>query len=107
MSRLAIDIGGTFTDLILFNENTGELKSFKSLSTPRDPSQGVVNTIDLSNIKKNDIIYWKGHVAVAVNNKKLIHAYGPMKKTIIMGIDQTIKKINKTANLKVIGIKRL
>ena len=49
----------------------------------------------------------KGHVAVALSNKKLIHAYGPMKKTIVMGIDQTIKMINKTANLKVIYIKRI
>ena len=63
--------------------------------------------IKLDNIKKNDIIYWKGHVAVALNDKKLIHAYGPMKKTVIMGIDQTIKLIERTAKLKVIGIKRL
>ena len=39
--------------------------------------------------------------------KKLIHAYGPMKKTVIMDINQTIKRIQKTAKLKVIGIKRL
>ena len=62
---------------------------------------------DLNNIKKNDIIYWKGHVAIALSNKKLIHAYGPMKKTVIMDINQTIKRIEQTANLKVIGIKRL
>ena len=58
-------------------------------------------------LKKNDIIYWKGHVAVALSNKKLIHAYGPMKKTVIMDINQTIKRIERTAKLKVIGIKRL
>ena len=58
-------------------------------------------------IKKNDIIYWKGHVALALSNKKLIHAYGPMKKTVVMGINQTIKRIEETAKLKVIGIKRL
>jgi cell wall-associated NlpC family hydrolase len=63
--------------------------------------------IKLNSIKKNDIIYWKGHVAIALNNKKLIHAYGPMKKTVITSIDQTIKRISKTASLKVIGIKRL
>ena len=57
--------------------------------------------------QSGDIIYWKGHVAVALSNKKLIHAYGPMKKTVIMGIKQTIKRIEQTANLKVIGIKRL
>ena len=43
--------------------------------------------------KLGDIIYWKGHVALAISNKKLIHAYGPMKKTVIMGIDQTIRRI--------------
>ena len=61
----------------------------------------------LKKIKKNDIIYWKGHVAIAISKKKLIHAYGPMKKTVIMNIDQTIKRIERTANLNVIGIKRL
>ena len=63
--------------------------------------------MQLKKIKKNDIIYWKGHVALALSRKKLIHAYGPMKKTVIMDIKKTIKKIEKTAKLKVIGIKRL
>tara|TARA_B100001057_G_scaffold464888_1_gene520467 strand:+ start:78 stop:818 length:741 start_codon:yes stop_codon:yes gene_type:complete len=83
---------------------------FNNKFCPRDSKDQVKffkKNIKLDNIKKNDIIYWKGHVAVALNDKKLIHAYGPMKKTIIMGIDQTIKRINRTANLKVIGIKRV
>ena len=45
------------------------------------------------------MIYWRGHVAVALSNKKLIHAGGPMKKTVIMGINQTIKRIKSTADL--------
>ena len=84
--------------------------SFNNRFCPRDTTDQVKyfkKNIILSKIKKNDIIYWKGHVAIALNNKKLIHAYGPMKKTVIMNINQTIKRINKTANLKVIGIKRL
>ena len=84
--------------------------NFNNKYCPRDTRDQVKyfkKNISLNKIKKNDIIYWKGHVAVTLNNKKLIHAYGPMKKTVIMGIDQTIKKIHKTANLKVIGIKRL
>ncbi|MDC0618808.1 NlpC/P60 family protein [Pelagibacteraceae bacterium] len=84
--------------------------NFNNKYCPRDAKDQVKyfkKNIRLNKIKKNDIIYWKGHVAVALNNKKLIHAYGPMKKTIIMDINQTIKKINKTANLKVISIKRL
>jgi len=49
--------------------------------------------------KKGDIIFWKGHVAVCINSKKLIHAYGPEKKVLIMPINYTIKKIEKTAHL--------
>ena len=84
--------------------------NFNNKYCPRDDKDQVKyfkKNIKLINIKKNDVIYWKGHVAVALNNKRLIHAYGPMKKTVIMGINQTIKRINRTANLKVIGIKRL
>jgi len=46
-------------------------------------------------------------VAVAISKKKLIHAYGPRKKTVIMDIEKTIKLIKKTANLEVISIKRI
>ncbi len=51
--------------------------------------------------KKGDIIFWKGHVAICLNSKNLIHAYGPRKKVLIMPIRKTIKLIEKTANLKV------
>ena len=62
--------------------------------------------INLKNIKKNDIIFWKGHVALALSKDKLIHAYGPLKKTVIMNTQKTIVRIERTANLKVISIKR-
>tara|TARA_B100001121_G_scaffold126537_1_gene110921 strand:+ start:24 stop:761 length:738 start_codon:yes stop_codon:yes gene_type:complete len=84
--------------------------NFNNKFCPRDAKDQVKyfkKNVKLKNIKKNDIIYWKGHVAIALSNKKLIHAYGPMKKTVVMGINQTIKRIEKTAKLKVIGIKRL
>ena len=57
--------------------------------------------------KSGDIIYWKGHVAVCINSKKLIHAYGPKKKVVIMPINKTIKRIEITANLKVKKICRI
>ena len=49
--------------------------------------------------KKGDVIFWKGHVAVCINSKNLIHAYGPEKKVLIMSITQTIDRIERTANL--------
>ncbi len=58
-------------------------------------------------MRKNDLIFWKGHVAVVISKSKLIHAYGPLKKVVIMPINTTIDKVYKTANLKVIGIRRI
>ena len=57
--------------------------------------------------KKGDLIFWKGHVAVCLNSTKLVHAYGPKKKVIIMPIKKTIDQIEKTANLKVKKISRI
>ncbi len=39
--RLGCDIGGTFTDFVLLNDQTGEIKINKCLTTPRDPSDAV------------------------------------------------------------------
>ncbi|MFC1580411.1 hydantoinase/oxoprolinase family protein [Thermodesulfobacteriota bacterium] len=39
--RLGCDIGGTFTDFVLLNEKTGEMKINKCLTTPGDPSDAV------------------------------------------------------------------
>jgi len=50
-------------------------------------------------ISKGDIIFWKGHVGICINNLKFIHAYGPRKKVIIMPINYTINLIEKTAKL--------
>lgn len=43
--RLGIDVGGTFTDLLLFNEETGELQLEKTPSTPADQSIGILEGI--------------------------------------------------------------
>jgi N-methylhydantoinase A len=38
--RIGIDTGGTFTDVVAFDEATGELTVTKTPSTPADPAQG-------------------------------------------------------------------
>src|SRR5690348_14530777 len=40
-ARLGVDIGGTFTDLVLVDERTGALRVGKVLTTPKDPAHGV------------------------------------------------------------------
>jgi len=43
--RLGCDIGGTFTDFVLLNDRTGEIKIYKCLTTPKDPSDAVEHGI--------------------------------------------------------------
>jgi len=84
--------------------------NFNNKYCPRDAKDQIrffKKNINLKNIKKNDMIYWKGHVAVALSKKKLVHAYGPKKKTVIMDIIKTIVRIKKTAKLKILAIKRI
>ena len=44
--RMGIDIGGTFTDFVLFDEATGEFSTFKVLSTPHAPEEAVLAGLD-------------------------------------------------------------
>ena len=39
--RLGCDIGGTFTDFVLIDDKTGEIRTGKCLTTPKDPSDAV------------------------------------------------------------------
>tara|TARA_Y100000992_G_scaffold1225_1_gene752 strand:+ start:114 stop:830 length:717 start_codon:yes stop_codon:yes gene_type:complete len=78
---------------------------FNNVYCPRDTSPQFRYFKKFKSIKKNAIIFWKGHVAVCLSKKKLIHAYGPKKKVVIMDIKKTINLIKKTAKLDVIGIR--
>lgn len=51
MIRLATDVGGTFTDLVGYDERTGEVFTAKSLTTTHDQSEGVLSAIDMSEKK--------------------------------------------------------
>ena len=84
--------------------------NFNNKFCPRDTKDQIKylkKKIQRKNVKKNDLFFWKGHVAIAISRKNLIHAYGPFKKVISMNIDTTIKRIKDTANLKLISIKRI
>ena len=84
--------------------------NFNNKFCPRDTKDQIKyfkKKIKLQNIKKNDLIFWKGHVAIILSKNELIHAYGPLKKVVIMPIKKTIDRIYRTANLKVTGIRRI
>lgn len=69
--RLGVDVGGTFTDLILVNEQTGDFHSAKVPSTPHDSSIGVLNGIgrvcQIAGIDPNEITHVMHGTTVATN----------------------------------------
>ncbi len=69
--RLGVDVGGTFTDLLLVHDETGTLHRVKTPSTPADPSQGVMVGVrricDESGVAPGDLAYVMHGTTVATN----------------------------------------
>ena len=53
--RVATDIGGTFTDLVVVDEQTGEVRIAKVSTTPHDLAQGVLDVIAGSEVDPAEI----------------------------------------------------
>ena len=69
---LGIDTGGTFTDVIAFNFDSGHIQTLKVPSTPADPSQGVLNGVDaflraVPSARAKDIEFFAHGTTVATN----------------------------------------
>ncbi len=69
--RLGVDVGGTFTDLLLVNDETGDLFRVKTPSTPADPSEGVLAGVhricEESGVGPGDLDYVMHGTTVATN----------------------------------------
>jgi N-methylhydantoinase A len=50
---LAIDIGGTFTDIVLHSQGDGRVFSHKELTTPQDPTEGTIRGIRTLLVREN------------------------------------------------------
>jgi N-methylhydantoinase A len=44
--RVGVDSGGTFTDICLFDEQSGRIETWKVPSTPNDPSRGIAHGVE-------------------------------------------------------------
>ncbi|HUK61143.1 MAG TPA: hydantoinase/oxoprolinase family protein [Stellaceae bacterium] len=67
MIIVAVDIGGTFTDLMGFDERSGRFAQAKSLSTPADLVQGVIDCIRKSGLGADSIDELIHGSTVAIN----------------------------------------
>jgi N-methylhydantoinase A len=69
--RLGVDVGGTFTDLLLVNDETGDLYRVKTPSTPAEPSEGVLVGVrrisEESGVAPSDLDFVMHGTTVATN----------------------------------------
>ena len=80
--RIGIDTGGTFTDVVAFDEQTGELTTTKTPSTPRDPAEGFMASIDkvlgLLGIDDGSAVSAISHGTTVATNQLLEGNLGPL-----------------------------
>jgi len=65
--RVATDIGGTFTDLVYLDEQTGRMGVGKVSSTPRDPALAVVDVVGAAGLDASDITTFMHGCTVVIN----------------------------------------
>ena len=65
--RLATDIGGTFTDLVAFDEETGALTIGKASTTPDDLPQGILDAVAAANVAPEDVSELVHGTTVVIN----------------------------------------
>lgn len=68
---IGVDVGGTFTDFSVFNQETGELFHYKDSSTPADPSKaivkGVQDVLDMKKAGPHEVSYLAHGTTVGTN----------------------------------------
>lgn len=65
--RVATDVGGTFTDLVYYDEGTGRFGSAKANTTAPDYERGVLDTVDKSGLNASTIKYFAHGTTVVIN----------------------------------------
>ena len=86
--RIGVDIGGTFTDLALFDQRRGAVVLHKLLTTPRDPSLAVIDGVRKLLVKANLSIDQVGeivHGTTLVTNAVIERAGAPTGMLVTAG----------------------
>ncbi|WP_416444599.1 hydantoinase/oxoprolinase family protein [Leucobacter sp. HNU] len=65
--RVAVDVGGTFTDVCIFDDETQQMRVTKVPSTPGDPMIAVMNGVERGEIDLGDVALFSHGTTVATN----------------------------------------
>jgi N-methylhydantoinase A len=65
--RIGVDVGGTFTDLVVVDPETAEVKTAKTPSTPSEPGQAIINGLDQLGVPLDETEYFAHGTTVGTN----------------------------------------
>jgi N-methylhydantoinase A len=65
--RFAVDVGGTFTDVFVFDEKRKEIAITKVSSTPKEPEVGILEGIKKTGVSGKDIMQFSHGTTVGTN----------------------------------------
>jgi len=66
-TRVAVDVGGTFTDVCIMDEDSGEIRIEKTPSTPDDPMRAILTGVGDADIDLADVTMFSHGTTVATN----------------------------------------
>ena len=103
--RIGVDIGGTFTDFVIFDEVECLVKSFKLLSTPLSPEQVVLEGIDkiFSSIRSDNTQAVLVHGSTVATNT-LIERKGASSALITTKGFKDVLKIGRQTRSNIYGL---
>ena len=67
MKWIGVDVGGTFTDIVVYDARAGAIRSTKSPSTPDDPTRGVLAGLAASGVSLAGVSRFRHGATVATN----------------------------------------
>lgn len=66
-TRVAVDVGGTFTDVCIMDEGSGEIRIEKTPSTPDDPMRAILTGVGDAKVDLSDVTMFSHGTTVATN----------------------------------------
>ncbi|MBK6656961.1 MAG: hydantoinase/oxoprolinase family protein [Proteobacteria bacterium] len=90
MWRVGVDVGGTFTDLFAWNDQTGQQVTAKTLTTRADRSLGVMNALKDAGIPPREVSHLM-HGTTTATNALLERDYPPAAMVTTSGFRDTIE----------------
>ncbi|MBT6537348.1 MAG: hydantoinase/oxoprolinase family protein [Rhodospirillaceae bacterium] len=92
--RVAIDTGGTFTDVVAIDEESGEQFAVKVPSTPGDPSQGLLDgyrkSVEVAEVSESDVSQLL-HGSTTATNAVLEHKFEGLGLIVSQGFRHIIE----------------